>query len=89
MILSRGQVSLKDVKEHIYRLVYLHTSLFLNIFIMHLHTLYFTFCLATDQTARKKWTALRDYFKKAHRQLTVVKSGAPAEKKKNGTCTTI
>lgn len=43
---------------------------------------YFAFCFSTDQTARKKWTALRDYFKKAHKQLTTVKSGAPAEKKK-------
>ncbi|KAK3758353.1 hypothetical protein RRG08_004174 [Elysia crispata] len=33
-----------------------------------------------DQTARKKWTTLRDYFQKTHRQLTNTKSGSGTEK---------
>ena len=40
------------------------------------------FFLPTDQGARKKWTTLRDYFQKSHRQLTTTRSGSGADKQK-------
>ncbi|GFO47959.1 transcription factor adf-1 [Plakobranchus ocellatus] len=35
-----------------------------------------------DQGARKKWTTIRDYFQKIHRQLTTTRSGSGADKQK-------
>ena len=40
------------------------------------------FFLPTDQGARKKWTTLRDYFQKSHRQMTTTRSGSGADKQK-------
>ena len=40
------------------------------------------FVCVTEQTARKKWCTLRDYFVKQHKQMTTAKSGAAASKKK-------
>ncbi|GFN98994.1 transcription factor adf-1 [Plakobranchus ocellatus] len=35
-----------------------------------------------DEIVRKKWSTLRDYFKKSHKQLTIVKPVAVGEKRK-------